>query len=317
MFETGDKITQVCWGHDPQSPADYNVEVDDGAALTGPLVGERQCTLGVNCEIVLEGHGLESTNAVVVLSEGTCGDTNAVVDWVATQTWTAVRADTDDFFTYDLGKPVFGLAGGGYKLCWGSNPQAVDPISRDTPAVGPEHQQVLMNLADFNVEIDPDFGLVGPYRGEFECDLGAVCRVTISGWGMEENNKLVMVTGGFCGDQFGYGQANTLAPASLGYAAETLSDTGDEAAYRLGTALSAVGNFYKLCWSWQPEPPNFPLNLPNYNVEVDPDFVIKFPEGSDWNQRRMSADAWRGLVGNQTIELVVAPQATDETKSRL
>jgi hypothetical protein len=60
------------------------------------------------------------------------------------------------------------------------------------------------------------------------------------------------------------------------------------------------------------------VNLPNYNVEVDPDFVIKFPDGGDWGTgRRMSADAWRGLVGNTTIELIVAPQATDELKSRL
>jgi hypothetical protein len=147
--------------------------------------------------------------------------------------------------------------------------------------------------------------------------------VTIGGWGLIDQNKLVIVTGGQCGDNFGNGQPNTLAPASLGYAAETLSDTNadganDEASFRLGTALSAVGNFYKLCWSFQPEPPNFPINLPNYNVEVDPDFVIKLPGNSDWNQgRRMGAEAWRGLVGNETLELVLAPQASDETKFRL
>jgi hypothetical protein len=143
--------------------------------------------------------------------------------------------------------------------------------------------------------------------------------VTIGGWGFTETNKLVMVTGGECGDDFGYGAPDTLATASLGYAAETIADDLDEAEYRLGTALSNVGSFYKLCWSFQPEPPNFPVNLPNYNVEVDPDFVIKFPEGGGWQgpSRRMSSDAWRGLVGNQTIELVIAPQPTDDTKSRL
>ena len=46
----------VCWGHDPQAPEDYNVEVDGDAALTGPLVGDRQCTMGVDCQIFLEGH---------------------------------------------------------------------------------------------------------------------------------------------------------------------------------------------------------------------------------------------------------------------
>jgi hypothetical protein len=307
---------KVCWGHDPQSAEEFNVEIDAGAALTGPLVGERQCTLGVDCQIQLEGHGLESTNAVVILSEGSCGNSSATVDWVATQTWTAVQANASDFFSYDMGKPIYGQAGGGYKLCWASNPRAVNATVKETPAVGPAHQLVNFSLEDFNVEIDPDFGLVGPYRGEFECDLGAMCRVTISGFGLVAQNKLVMVTGGECGDDFGYGQPNSLAPASLGYAAETLSDDGDEAAFRLGTALSAVGDFYKLCWSWQPEPPNFPLNLPNYNVEVDPDFLIQFPSGGGWG-RRTSAEAWSGLVGTQHIELVLAPQDTEETKDRL
>jgi hypothetical protein len=269
----------------------------------------------VDCTIQLAGHGLESTNAVVILSNGSCGNANATVDWVATQTWTAVRANQSDFFEYIMGRPVFGLAGGFYKLCWGSNPRELNYTNKSEPAVGPAHLPVQMNLADFNVEIDPDFGLVGPYRGEFDCELGAQCRVTVGGWGITELNKLVIVTGGFCGDQFGYGQPGTLAPASLGNAAESINADG-EATYSLGTALSAVGSFYKLCWSWQPEPPNFPLNLFNYNVEVDPDFVIRFPEGGAWG-RRTSAEAWRGLVGNQSVELVLAPKATDELTARL
>ena len=44
-----------------------------------------------------------------------------------------------------------------------------------------------------------------------------------------------------------------------------------------------MGDFYKLCWSFSPEPPNFPLNLYNYNVEIDPNFIIQFPEGGGWN----------------------------------
>jgi hypothetical protein len=56
--------------------------------------------------------------------------------------------------------------------------------------------------------------------------------------------------------------------------------------------------------------------LPNYNVEVDPDFLIQFPSGGGWG-RRTSAEAWSGLVGTQHIELVLAPQDTEETKDRL
>lgn len=319
----------VCWGHDPQAPEDYNVEVDGDAALTGPLVGDRQCTMGVDCQIFLEGHGLESTNAVVILSEGSCGSTDAVVDWVATQTWTAVRTCTDCADSdgnaypvgpwYDLGRPTFGLAGGGYKLCWGSNPRTVAAPTMAVSRVGPAHQNVTMALEDFNVEIDTDFGLVGPFRGNFSCDLGAVCEVSIDGWGLTDINKIVIVTGGECGDSFGYGQPNTLSPASLGYAAQTISEAADEADFRLGTALSAVGNFYKLCWSYDPEPPNFPLNLYNYNVEIDPNFIIQFPEGGGWDFGRRMGDGgpWRGLLGNETVELALAPKPTDETKFRL
>jgi hypothetical protein len=79
---------RLCWGHEPVSIEDYNVEVDPGAELAGPFVRNLECTLGLECLVTLEGYRLSAGNQMVLVN-GTCGDPQAVV---ANRTWTTANA---------------------------------------------------------------------------------------------------------------------------------------------------------------------------------------------------------------------------------
>jgi hypothetical protein len=169
-------------------------------------------------------------------------------------------------------------------LCWGHDPGS---------------------LADYNIEVDPDFGLAGPYTSEFICSLGAKCVIELTGWGLEDWNHLAIVTDGKCGEPYQYGQVGTIRPASLGYASSAMNEEGTAGTYQLGTALGYVGDFYKLCWSWEPQT-FFPMNLVDYNVEVDDDFGLVFPGGWDGG-RRASARESLALDQASGLQLVLAP----------
>ena len=64
----------------------YTVEIDPEGELHGPTAGDLlSCTLGELCAADIAGFGMETTNKVVVISEGACGDASMVV---ATDTYT-------------------------------------------------------------------------------------------------------------------------------------------------------------------------------------------------------------------------------------
>jgi hypothetical protein len=251
---------RLCWSHDGGGLADFKVELDADAILRGPFMDNWNCTMGIQCEIVVDGFGLVDTSSIVALSAGDCGAEDAEV---AADQWqdavVAARADDGSQSTYDLGRVVRGLPGPIYKICWAHNP---------------------LSLADYKVELDTDFGLKGPYRSDHECALGHPCDVPISGWAFEDFNSLVLVHGGECGDPLGsFGMADTVVPASLNYPPVVLYPNRTHADYTLGDAIVGfIGNMYKLCWSWDPigNIGGIQDTLPNFPVEVDNDFAIKF-----------------------------------------
>merc|ERR1719201_2184650 len=161
--------------------SDFNVQVDGGAELVGPFVRDLDCTLGLVCSAVLSGYRGRSTNSLVIISNGTCGDADAKV---ANETWGPANATTltyngnDSNSTFDFGMPLVGLAGPSYRACW-----AHDPVG----------------LKDYRVEIDGNAELVGTFVREFECTLGLPCTVLLSGYRMSSWNRMVAVSQGACG----------------------------------------------------------------------------------------------------------------------
>jgi hypothetical protein len=168
----------LCWGHDPAGGLDLlNVQLDGDAELSGPDVADFACTLGEPCHFVVTGHDLHTTNRIIVLSTGNCGDSAPAV---ASTTWGstfghAMIETTDGIAsaTYDLGTPVVGVPGDTFKLCWAHDPSA---------------------LSDFNVEIDADAELIGPNVGDLlECTLGQKCTVSLTGHKLRDSNGIVAI----------------------------------------------------------------------------------------------------------------------------
>ena len=88
---------RLCWAHEPASLADFAVEVDSSVDLAGPFVRTVECTLGLECLVMLEGYLLSSTNRMVLVN-GSCGDPDAQV---ANETWTTANATSlEDFYYY-------------------------------------------------------------------------------------------------------------------------------------------------------------------------------------------------------------------------
>ena len=89
---------KVCWGHAPTTLQDFNVELDADAELFGPDTGDiLSCILGLPCAATVSGYGLSSTNGIVAIAGGQCGDANAVL---TLETWgyeapTSVTVDSD------------------------------------------------------------------------------------------------------------------------------------------------------------------------------------------------------------------------------
>ena len=175
----------LCWGHDPASSLGLlNVQLDADAELSGPDVADFACTLGEPCQFQVTGHDLHTTNRIIVITSGNCGDSEPVV---ASQTWGSAfghaMSETIDGIasaTYSLGTPVVGVPGDTYKLCWAHDPSV---------------------LSDFNVMIDSDAELIGPNVGDLlECTLGQQCAVSISGYNLADSNAIVAISSGACGD---------------------------------------------------------------------------------------------------------------------
>jgi hypothetical protein len=70
---------RLCWSHDGGGLADFKVELDADAILRGPFMDNWNCTMGIQCEIVVDGFGLVDTSSIVALSAGDCGAEDAEV----------------------------------------------------------------------------------------------------------------------------------------------------------------------------------------------------------------------------------------------
>merc|ERR1719353_1917718 len=116
-----------------------------------------------------------------------------------------------------------------------------------------------MSIEDYNVEVDPDGELAGPYVRELECTLGLECSLTVEGYRLDAKNQLVVVNGS-CGDALAVVANETWTFAN----ATSLANDALSANYTFGTpTVGLAGSFYRLCWG------NSPVILSDYNIEVD------------------------------------------------
>ena len=63
----------LCWSASPSSTADFTLTLGQ-MSVTGPNEQNVACTFGLSCVLQLVGFQLESTNKMIVLSAGECGD---------------------------------------------------------------------------------------------------------------------------------------------------------------------------------------------------------------------------------------------------
>lgn len=258
--------------------------------------------MGLPCAISVTGYSLASTSSLLIIDGGsTCGDASAatIAAWDSTaQTpavsyvdWTSVAASSVGAdaaeATYDFGTPVEGVPGPVYKICWSH--ESLDPAAH------------LVELGVFTKN--------GPDTATFTCYIGSNCDLSITGYGFEADNELVIVYGPFdqingagssgagCGDAYftpldGAG----VMPASLAYPATTYNNT--HAFYSIGQAFGAVGDHYKLCWAHDPSV-IIPAALPQFKVTVNARFNLAYPVEDDtvWEQGGTSSPS--GFLGKK------------------
>jgi hypothetical protein len=217
---------RLCWAHEPSQLSDFKFEVDRDAELVGPYIQDFLCSLGLNCTFTLEGSSLASTNKLVLLHEGECGDVDPkVANWVGavnpvnvSSLLTGVsplstarrRTGTghDGFYTpgwylaaerehipgfYDFGLPI--VLSGAYVS---EGKTTFQSSAGDYFKLCWGHDPD--SLQQYRFQVDVDATLAGPKVGNVECTLGVHCTVEIETVGMYSSNAVVVLEEGECGD---------------------------------------------------------------------------------------------------------------------
>jgi hypothetical protein len=145
---------KLCWAHDARGTEGHKVELQTLFGLAGPYRADYVCYLGLLCQFVVSGWGLETDNQVVVVygAENTgCGDSMALgynspygVQPASLNNPGVLNGDATNT-SYDIGR-AFGGIGDHFKLCWAAEP--TDNIPAGFP--------------DFNVEVDGTFNIQLP-----------------------------------------------------------------------------------------------------------------------------------------------------------
>jgi hypothetical protein len=248
----------LCWGYDPVTMSDFNVEVNGAAVLAGPWTSDHRCTLGVECVLDLSGYRINSSNRLIVTA-GYCGDANATIVPAFGTLKPASVSTNRSWMNVSLGMPLAAAPGAAYRLCWAHSPT---------------------NMSDFRVEVDNGFELTGPATSDFACTVGTSCVIRVAGYNLQTHNKLVMGALGECGTP-------AMVPLSMYIEPVVARPNGTEAVYDLGTPLFALpGVDYKLCWSWNVTESSMAA-LPSFAVVVDATFEIIYGTSRQLRPRKL------------------------------
>ena len=195
----------------------------DSASSADALI----CTLGITCNVQLSGYGMVSSNAIIALEAGECGQ--AGVTAVLSGRLGSDRVGDGTEVVYDLGAPEFYQPGPFYRLCW-----ANDPAS-------------LTSYASFVVELAQDGELQGPDAALLRCVVGLLCSLELTGYKLGSNSRLAILASGECG-------AETAVLATWAESGDQLQVSPNDVVsdaqhnYVFGTPVSRnVGNFYQVC----------------------------------------------------------------------
>jgi hypothetical protein len=120
-----------------------------------------------------------------------------------------------------------GTPGTAFKLCWSH-------VSEATPA-------------DMNLTIDTLGELRGPAVEEvLKCTLGLACVVTLTGYGFSNDDKILPISSGGCGD------APVVNPETWNASGPSSISGADDstAVFSLGTPVRGAPGTYSLCWGY-------------------------------------------------------------------
>ena len=209
--------------------------------VIGPEPMTYHCTLGLPCHVMLTGHGLHVSNAIMVIdSRNTCGSALALpllehegVSWPQ-----RARGRAGQF---NAGIPTSGPVGAVGRLCW---------------AVGWSHWE------DFTVDVGA-FEMLGPQQSRnFTCTFGIPCSLPVLGHGLSPSSEVWIIGGERLVTATWEAAAldRSCAVATQSDAAEIdgflspvptmpqqVSDS--QADYNPGVARAGqVGPFFRVCW---------------------------------------------------------------------
>ena len=207
--------------------SNYLFQISSAFQMSGPSVGNEDCTLTETCSLQLSGVGLADTNKLRIIASGdNCGSAAAVTSITGLSGTTSVTTGgTSNVYAVASGQITAGVHGSGYKLCWGHNPTG---------------------NSDYMFEVGT-FTLNGAAAEDFTCPLTDACSIQLSGTGLANtNNVKVQGSGTPC---------STGASTASGYTGMTLdkqvTNSGGFDVYALGTASAGVaGSTLVLCFAY-------------------------------------------------------------------
>jgi hypothetical protein len=239
---------KLCYSEAPTDETDvteYDVEVDGEAELIGANALEAVCMKGESCTLTVSGYGFAAGNKARLLASGACTDAGTLADWGTSFTADPVASSvTSAQEEFAFGAVESGTPGATYKLCWGA-----------------------ASVTSENIELDGNAELHGPATADINaCTLGLSCTVDITGAGLEDDNDVVVISGGNCGS----GTALLSSPTKVSSAATALQRT-----FAAINSATTVGDSYKLCWGKNPT-----ADVSTYPVTVDGTFEVAGPDSS-------------------------------------
>jgi len=115
-----------------------------------------------------------------------------------------------------------------------------------------------------------DFELVGPHVADYICTIGQDCHVTVHGYRLEMINTMIMGAYAECGEP-------GFRPASISFSPVGVTSKGSNASYILGMPeFGYPGDFYNLCWGWNPQQWYGGGILHEWNIGVDRSFTLEY-----------------------------------------